>query len=70
FRDSYYPPHWFALLRIHPEVFFSQLESRNALELQIGPTLQKFCSCFKGVQSQAIVAIVRHVSHKDVYLER
>lgn len=62
-------PEWVSLLRENLEVFLSELDGRQSLQPEVGPTLDKLHQRLKGVQTQPVVAVVRQVSHENADLD-
>lgn len=63
-------PEGVSLFRKDVEELLSQLDRRKSLQLQVGPTLDKLDQRLKGVEAQAVVAVVGQVSHEDTDLDR
>ncbi len=61
-------PEWVSLLREDLEIFLSQLDRRQRLQPEVGPTLNKLHQRLKGVKAEPVVAVVRQVGHEDTDL--
>lgn len=61
-------PEWISLTGEQAEVFLGQLNRRQRLNLQVGPCAYEHHQAFKGVQAEAIVAVVGQMGHEDANL--
>lgn len=62
-------PQWLSLFREGLEVFVSKQCGWQSLQPKVGPTLNKLHQRLKGVQSQAVVTVVRQMGHEDADLQ-
>lgn len=63
-----HPPNWIFFLRIKMEVLLAKLQRWHSLEVQVCPAFDEFDNRLKGVESQAVIAIVAEVCHEDTDL--
>lgn len=61
-------PEGVSLLGEDVEVLVSELDGRQGLQLQVGPALDELDQRLKGVEAQAVVAVVGQVGHEDTDL--
>lgn len=62
-------PERVSLLGEDLEVFLRQLDRRQRLQPEVGPALDELHQRLKGVQTQAVVAVVRQVGHENTDLD-
>lgn len=66
---SPYLPEWVFLLREELKILVSQLNGTQGLQLQVCPALNKAGQIDKRVQTQAVIPVVRQMSHEDTDLK-
>lgn len=62
-------PHRVFLLWKDLEVFRRQFQRRQGLQAQVSPALHKLDQRLEGVEAEAVVPVVRQVSHEDADLK-